>query len=140
MRDNIWLAGRLKMIHTNYFVDIAVPNQLLARFGRSSKTRLGSISSKRDSGNKLISIITLTGFFRTTNVPEFILDATLAHELAHYAHGFHSPHQRLYSHPHRGNVIGKELEKRGAIHLVQEQELWLKMNWRRHLAESMKIS
>lgn len=137
MRDNIWLAERLKAIHRDYFIDISIPNQLLARFGRSSKTRLGSISSKRDPENRLISVITLTGFFQAVSVPEFILDATLAHELAHYTHGFHSPHQRQYSHPHRGNVVGRELKERGADHLVQQQQQWLKEHWRRHLAESI---
>ena len=139
MRDNVWLADRLTHIKNSYFADVAIPNTLLVRFGRSSRTRLGSISSSRSPEGKLVSLITLTGFFRSVEIPESILDATLAHELAHYTHGFHSPHLRRFTHPHRGNVVGHELKQRGAAHLVQEQQTWLKANWRQHVAEVRKI-
>ena len=46
-------------------------------------------------------------------IPEYVIDTTVAHELVHYMHGFFSPHQRLYKHPHKGGIVTKELKKRG---------------------------
>lgn len=133
MRNNVWLAERLTYVHGTYFDDIAIPNPLLVRFGRSSRTRLGSINSSYSPERKLVSIITLTKYFQSIDVPELVLDATLAHELAHYTHGFHSPHPKQYDHPHRGNVVGKELMRRGAGELMRQQEQWLKLYWREHV-------
>jgi len=79
---------------------------------------------------KSISVITLTGYFRNDLlVPDYVVNATIAHELCHYTHGFSSPLEKRFLNPHQGNVIKKELSKRG---LLEEQEMadkWLKKNW-----------
>lgn len=130
MRTNDWLADKLSGVHGTYFADISVNNRLFTRFGRLSRTRLGSIIAKPDPNFTLpVTYITITGFFRDESVPDYVIEATLAHELAHYAHGFHSPLPKRYSHPHRGNIVGKELLARGAYHLVEQQEVWLKAEY-----------
>ena len=130
MRDNDWLAERLNALHRTYFADVAVSNRLYARFGRKSRTRLGSIIAKTHKNYaEPVTYITITGLFRDEQVPAFVIEATLAHELAHYAHGFHSPLPRRFDHPHRGNVVGLELQARGAYHLVEQQERWLKAEY-----------
>ena len=141
-RDVSWLAERLNYIWDTYFPDISRPNPVVAAFGRASKTRLGSIgmqgwrrhgafqgyrtSEKVDDGT---TVIKLTGYFKHPDIPEYVLDVTLAHEIVHYAHGFHSPHPQLYKHPHQGNIVNDELKKRGLGDLLKKQKAWLKAHW-----------
>ena len=130
MRDNTWLAGRLTDLHRTYFSDVVIGNRLYAKFGRNSRTRLGSIIAKpHPDYEQPVTCITITGLFRPESVPDYVIEATLVHELAHYAHGFHSPLAQRYQHPHRGNVVGLELKSRGAYHLVVDQEQWLKAEY-----------
>jgi hypothetical protein len=75
------------------------------------------------------SVITITGYFRDDVVPEYVVDSTIAHELVHYAHGFHSPHPQLYEHPHKGGIVDKELVKRGMGETLAKQQHWLKHEW-----------
>jgi len=128
MRDNQWLAKRLEWLWRTYFADVPVSNEVIVRFGRSARTRLGSIKFGKRKINPR-SYITLTGLFRDEQVPDYVVDAVLAHELTHYAHGFHSPHSRLYRHPHAQGVVTKELTARGLGAIVREQKRWLKKNW-----------
>lgn len=125
MRNNQWLADKLSILWLTYFEDIAKPNNVLAKFGRKSKTRLGSIS-KDDQDNTVINI---SGYMKSERVPEYIIEGVLAHELCHYTHGFHSPHKRLSQHPHYGGVVTKELAIRGLGDLLKMQKKWLKLHW-----------
>ena len=63
-------------------------------------------------------------------VPEFVVKATLVHELCHYAHGFNSPIEQKYRHPHAGGVMRREFAERGLEQLWRDQRKWLKDNWR----------
>lgn len=126
MRDHKWLMHKLAAIWTRYFSDVQQINPVLVRFGRSAKTRLGSIKLGR---KKINTYITLTGFLQDERVPEFVIEAVLAHELAHYAHGFNSPHQQLLHYPHKHRVVDRELTKRGLGDIVLLQKKWLKDNW-----------
>src|SRR5690242_7684070 len=99
-RDDTWLYELLDRTWDQHFSDVPQDNDVRIVFGRKTKNRLGSI--RVDPTDPSISIITMNGLFRDERVPEFIIKATLVHELCHYAHGFNSPIQQKYRHPHAG--------------------------------------
>lgn len=145
MRDHKWLKQRLEIIWKNYFADVGLANNVYVKFGRASKTRLGSIKmskprrflenfSKKDRS----SIITVNGFFKDESIPECVVDAILAHELTHYAHGFASPHTQKHRHPHKNGVVKKELQDRGLEELQKKEKKWVKENWVNYLKERIK--
>jgi hypothetical protein len=94
----------------------------------------GILKKKKDeydeADDKRISLITITKLFQDESIPEHIIDATIAHELVHYTHGFHSPLERSVRHPHKGKVVEKELAKRGLGKMYEASNVWLKENWR----------
>lgn len=117
---------------SQHFQDMPIKNQITIAFSRNAKRRLGSI---RLSPDKKESRILINGIFRNEAIPEQIICSTIAHELCHYAHGFCSPLERKYTHPHAGRVIERELKKRG-LHLLYEYEKqWLKNRWPKILEE-----
>ncbi len=142
VRDHHWLRERLDTIWNQYFPDIERKNEVVTVFGQKSRTRLGSIgmqgwkgvgggiayNTKRDIAHGT-SMITLTAYFMDPRVPDYVVDATIGHELVHYAHGFHSPHPQLYRHPHQGNIVNKEMYKRGMGKLLRDQKAWLRQQW-----------
>ncbi len=147
MRDNRYLENRLFHIWETYFDDVARKNLVLIKFGKGSRRQLGSIKwANERSGiksymkgredeyesqdDKRITIITITKFFQNEAVPEYVIDGTIAHELVHYAHGFHSPLSKVYKHPHAGKVVEKELQKRGLLEMYEKADAWLKENWK----------
>lgn len=143
-RNNEWLAERLAAIWQRYFPDVEQKNSVLIRFGRKSKTRLGSIGMNgwqgknrakvyrsRNTASEGSSVITITGYFEDPAVPEYVIDATVGHELVHYAHGFHSPYPQLYRYPHQGRIVDLELRKRGMGEILRKQQLWLKQEWKK---------
>ena len=62
-------------------------------------------------------------------VPETVVDATIAHELCHYAHGFASPLPRFSKFPHKGDIVDTELIRRGLKDQLEFQDKWLKQSW-----------
>ncbi len=108
VRDAEWLAERVRLLWENHFADVPTGFPITTRFGTRAQYRFGSISAQNGK-----TLILLNRLFADPFVPTFVVDATLAHELAHYAHGFGSGLPRLYAHAHRGGVVDKELEKRG---------------------------
>lgn len=130
MRTNIWLADRLHQIQKNNFADVLVENTILVRFGRSSKTRFGSIIARPRTGySQPVTYITINSLFQDVSVPEFVIDATLAHEFTHYCHGFHSPLDQLYKYPHRGGIVNKEIKTRGLGEILEQQRVWIKTEY-----------
>ena len=127
-----WLNNRFHYLHQRYFSDIEIKNNLIIQFGRPCKTRLGSIKPKSRL-DKSHSIITINGHFMEENIPEFLVDAVIAHEFMHYAHGFASPHQQAYKHPHQGGVVDWDLKERGLGDILKLQKKWLKINWKKYL-------
>lgn len=123
MRDDRWLLSRLDQLWSNYFTDTKQVNPVFIRFGRFARLRFGSI--RLDPKNKKTDII-ITAMFKDEQIPQEIIDHTIAHELCHYAHGFSSPHIRLHHYPHEGGVIKKEMEKRGLIYLFNAYKKWIK--------------
>lgn len=64
--------------------------------------------------------------FKDDTIPVEVIDHTLAHELAHYTHGFSSKKVRLHKYPHVGGVVHKEMEKRGIGYLAKAYKDWIK--------------
>lgn len=138
MRDDKWLKDRLLQIWQRYFPDVKVQNEVFVRFGRAAKTRLGSIKFGRRRDNPK-TYITITGYFRDPEIPAFVVDSVLAHELAHYAHGFYSPHTKLHRYPHQHGVVDKELTKRGLGDILKLQKRWLRKEWRQYLVNHDRL-
>ena len=126
MRDDIWLRERLDLIIKKYFVEMETSDVEIRFFGRARR-RLGSIRKIDNS-----SLIRVNGVLAAPGIPDFVIDEVIAHELVHYIHGFGSNKERLYKYPHRGGVVERELEKRGAAHLVRSSKSWLKSHWNDH--------
>src|SRR5258708_7087572 len=100
----------LDEVWQHYFTDMPRVNQVEIAYGQPWKRRLGLIRLSLDNTTTFIG---LNALLQLPAVPEYILIITIAHELAHYAHGFGSPLPRLYEHPHANNVVKHELERRG---------------------------
>ena len=127
-RDNKWLKARFKYIKDYYFPDVEIKNHLVVKFGRPCTTRLGSIKKGRRI-EEFNSIITINGHFRDEAIPTFVVDAVLAHEFMHYTHGFASPHEQAYRHPHKGGVVDGGLRERGLTDILKAEKVWIKANW-----------
>lgn len=127
MRTNSFLIDRLNSILESNFPDLEAGDNIKISFGRKAKTRLGSI--KRLRRNSGASLVTINGLFAEDFIPVKIIDATIAHELCHYVHGFSSPLPQLLKHPHRGGAIDREFKKRNLAELLSFQNKWLKEKW-----------
>ncbi len=115
--DHVW---------REYFVDVPHVNEVQIAYRYPWKTRLGLIRMTLD---EKVSCIGVNALLHHPRVPEYVLITTIAHELAHYAHGFGSPLPRRYAHPHAGNVVNRELERRGLGEYVYRSEEWIDKFW-----------
>lgn len=147
MRDRKYLENLMYDIWENHFCDIPRRNLVLIKFGKYSKRQLGSIKLANEytkikglirnnqeeyemQDDERITVITVTKYFQNDiAVPEFVVRATIAHELCHYAHGFSSPLDKQFDKPHQGNIINKELAKRNLLEEQQLADKWLERNW-----------
>lgn len=146
MRDEKFLENLLYELWENHFCDIPRRNLVLIKYGKYSRRQLGSIKLANQGtkikgllkkrikdyevqDDKSITVITITRYFQDEIIPEPIVRATIAHELCHYAHGFSSPLQKRFKNPHQGNIINKELAKRGLLEEQEAADKWLKDNW-----------
>lgn len=127
IRDEAWLQQLLDNTWDEHFSDVLQQNDVRIVFGRRAKRRLGSISL--DPNDRTTSIITMNAIFRDPRIPEFVVLATLVHELTHYAHGFNSPLAQAQAHPHAGGIMRREYDERGLLQLYLDQKKWLKLNW-----------
>ncbi len=126
-RDDAWLQQLLDTTWDTYFADVPQENDVRIIFGRRAKRRLGSISL--DPNDRHISIITMNSIFRSSEIPELVVQATIVHELTHYAHGFNSPLAKAQVHPHAGGVMKREFAERGLLEMYSQNKRWLKDNW-----------
>jgi len=133
MRDDTFLSDRLDFLWKKYFADVSKSNKVYIKFGRKAVKRLGSIRQKI---NQTDTIIILNGHFRDQEIPGYVVDATIIHELCHYAHGFSSPLPQLSRFPHRGGLVDREFYKRGLCGLLQKETEWLNKNWFRYVARN----
>ncbi len=151
-RTNEWLAERMYEIWEEYFADIPRKNFVLIKFGRAATRQLGSIkwankrtkiksfikkksveTSLKAQDIKKVTVITINKKFQKASIPQYVVDATIAHELVHYAHGFSSPLKQSYRHPHQGSLIRKELEVRGLGEVHQKAQKWIREHWRHYV-------
>lgn len=155
MRDDKWLFEKLDEVWDKHFPDVPQENDVRIVWGRRARTRLGSIkqvpntkyqlpnklrinnSSIQNSNRHPGTIITINSLFKDENIPEYVVLSTIAHELAHYAHGFHSPLEQKYATPHAGGIIHAELRERGLGELEKKQKSWLKLNWREYILKNL---
>lgn len=145
LRDNEYLTNLMYFLWENHFNDVERKNKVIIKFGRASKRQLGCIKWVTDKtrvktilknvrkyfdDDQRITLITITSLFKDERVPEFVIKATVAHEIIHYAHGFYSPLKKLYNHPHKGGIIAKEMRKRDLGEILKQSKSWLKTNWK----------
>lgn len=146
IRDNKFLENLLYNIWENHFCDVARLNLVTIKYGKHSKRQLGSIKLIKDMNtfdryvkrynlskslfeNPSVSLITITKYFSYDYIPEYVIKATIVHELCHYTHGFSSPLEKLYKHPHQGGIIKKEFQKRELLDIYLDSKRWIKDNW-----------
>lgn len=135
-RDEKWLQQILDKVWDTCFADVPQVNDVKIGFGRKAKRRLGSISLHPQ--DRHVTLITINPLFQRPDVPEFVVESTIFHELTHYAHGFNSPLTQAQVHPHAGGVMKREYAERGMLELYQLQKRWLKDNWPRIVGEEFK--
>lgn len=109
IRDNAWLSDQLDHVWRTWFADVERVTPVSIQFVRPWKSRLAVIYLT-DHDRTFIGV---NRYLRDHRVPYQVCLVTIAHELAHYTHGFGSHHPRRYRHPHRGNVVQRELTRRG---------------------------
>jgi hypothetical protein len=131
----------------DHFSDVPRKNLVLIMFGKYARRQLGCIKLANNNtkvkgllrkklddyeiqDDKSISVIIVTRYFQEDFIPDFVVRSTIAHELCHYTHGFNSPLEKLFDKPHQGNIVKKELKKRGLLGEYIRAEKWLKENWR----------
>jgi len=129
MRDNVWLEKRLAALWGKHFNDVPQANEIKIYFGRKAKKRLGSIREELFFAKRSQTHIKLNGHYQNVSVPDFVVDATIAHELCHYTHGFSSPLPQIFDHPHKGDIVDEEMIKRGLGDTLLLQRDWLEKNW-----------
>jgi hypothetical protein len=127
VRDDNWLQYLLDEIWDKHFSEVDQNNIVRIEYGRKAKRRLGSI--RLDPADMETSIITINRIFSQEEIPEYVVRATIVHELSHYAHGFNSPLEQKKSHPHAGGVMKREFAERGLLELYLKQKSWLRQNW-----------
>lgn len=125
MRDDRFLQERLDAIWQLLFAEVEKSNKVLARFKGRWKNKFGHIKKLNNENSE----IAINSYFKNEIVPEYVIDATLAHELVHYMHGFNSPLPRKYKHPHAGGIVNRELKKRGFNHVLALERKWVKKEW-----------
>jgi hypothetical protein len=99
---------------------------------RSLLKRKKTLAEAEAQDDKRITVITITRKFKDPSIPEYVVDATIAHELVHYTHGFSSPLKQLYRHPHKGGLIKKELTNRGLGDIYMTASHWIRTTWRHY--------
>lgn len=125
MRDDEWLTQRLNQIWELLFPDVDRMNTVHIYFKGRWKNKFGHIRMLKNKDSEIV----INGLFKHEQVPENIIDATIAHELIHYMHGFQSPHQQRYKHPHAGGIVTRELKKRGFAHWLAKERHFIQREW-----------
>lgn len=125
MRDDEWLINRFYLIWNKHFSDIEKKNHVLVRFKGRWKNKFGHIKRLKDGNTEIV----LNGLLKHEEIPDYIIDVTLAHEIVHYSHGFNSPLPKLYRYPHYGGIVRKELKNRGFNLELRMERNFIKEKW-----------
>ena len=123
-RNQAWIEEKLEKMWGSLFSEVPKMNKVVIKFKGKSKYRFGHITKKGEDTHIIVNSL-----FQNELVPEYIIDVTIAHELVHYMHGFFSPLPQLYRYPHQGNIVNKELKKRGFGNMLKLERQWIKNEW-----------
>ena len=123
-----FLAAKTASLIRENFSEKGVTNLLVVKWGPKWKNTLGRIKPLKDT--EYGSIIEINSYLKSLQVPTYVLDYVIMHELAHYFQGFGSNHKRKHKHPHRGGIVEKELSRRGWEEIINKSEKWIKENWK----------
>jgi hypothetical protein len=120
------LTAYLNRIWGEHFIDIPRVNTVHIGYCFPWKSRLGLIRLSLDQNTTFIGINSL---LQLPQVPDYVLITTIAHELAHYAHGFGSPLPRQHKYPHANGVVERELESRELGECLRCCNRWIDKHW-----------
>ena len=131
---NNYLAKKTASLVRENFSDKGITNLLLVKTGSKWKRTLGHIKTVESS--EYGSMIEINPLLFDLEVPEFVLDYVIMHELTHYFQGFASNHEKKHKHPHRGGIVEKELARLGWGEIQEKSDVWIKTNWTKILAKN----
>ncbi len=123
MRDDLWLQTRFEQIWSLFFPEVEKKNVSIRWKGRW-KNKFGHIRTTKQG-----SEIVINQLFKDLRVPEDIIKLTIAHEIVHYMHGFHSHLPKQFDHPHKGGVVDKVLIQKGFSYALKQEKPWYKNEW-----------
>lgn len=115
------------------FAERGITNLFLVKWGGKWKRTLGKIKPVKNE--EYGSVMEINSRFKSVEIPEYVLDYVLMHELVHYFQGFGSNHARKSKYPHKGKVVEKELKRLGWGEVTARAEKWIKENWQSVLAK-----
>lgn len=128
MNSDRYLTKKTGEILRENFPQKQITNLLVVKWSDDAwKTKLGHITPLKNA--EFGSLIEINSVLNNPHVPEFVVEATLLHELIHYFDGFGSNHKRLRRHPHAGGVMKKEFAKFGWTELAEKQNKWIEKNF-----------
>ena len=127
MRDEEWLATLFHEMWEKRFPDVKKRNNVVVRWKGRWKNKFGHIRRLKNKDTE----IAVNALLSDEKIPEYVIELTLAHELVHYMHGFHSPHPKLFKHPHKGGIVNNELKLRGYGNELKKERVWFKEEWSR---------
>ncbi len=124
MRTDEWLNQRFQSILRAHFYDVELVNPVDINYGIRARRRLGSIALVNGR-----SVIRINRLLAEDIVPQYVVDATIGHEMSHYVHGFGSTLTRKFKHAHRGSVVDIEMDSRGMQEIRLQASAWVRENW-----------
>ena len=136
MRDNLWLTEKLIFIHQTYFPDITDGNEIEVRFGRASKTRLGSITIREKTAKRTQLDRRKMNYLTADQVGALAQDLAAVSSIQHWVVDIASP--GLLQMIQRG--FGKVLAEAGApLHFAPEEgpEFFIEYGWKPVVVYSM---
>lgn len=134
MRDDNFLNEKLDQIWQSLFPDVERKNKVIIRFKGKWRNKFGHIKLLKNKDTEIV----INGLFKDQRIPDYIIYLTIAHELVHYMHGFNSPLEKKYKHPHKGGIVNRELKKRGLNYFITLEREFVKKEWSNLLKEFNK--
>ncbi|MDD3159754.1 MAG: hypothetical protein PHQ98_02185 [Candidatus ainarchaeum sp.] len=131
---NNYLSKKTAELIRENFSTKEITNLLVVKTGQRWKRTLGHIKTlnHKDYG----SLIEINPLLFDLDVPEYVLDYVIMHELTHYFQGFASNQERKHKHPHKGGVVEKELARLGWKEIQEKSDKWIKENWSKILVKN----
>ncbi|MDD3083463.1 MAG: hypothetical protein PHP82_00380 [Candidatus ainarchaeum sp.] len=131
---NNYLTKKAAELIRENFSEKGITNLLVIKVGKKCKRKLGHIKAIKNC--EYGSLIEINPMLFDLDVPEFVLDYVIMHELTHYFQGFGSNHEKKFKYPHKGKIVEKELTKKGWKEIQEKSDKWLKENWAKILIKN----